>query len=511
VLRTLTEVGEEICSLLDFDGVLSRTLELARQVLPFEHCAVLVVDEKAKRLVLRSAYGYRKEVQGLTLPLEEGITGRVARSGEPALVADVSRDPNYIPGVVGARSEMAVPLKARGRVIGVLDAEAMDPGAFSDRDLELFRAFASWVAIAVHNAELYHNLERANAQLSRHVDEIERMNRELTAYSGRIISANKELEQRVRELLTLHEASKTITSSLDLDETLHTIESLSSEIVNATSSVIRLMDEETELLTGDTSREVELSGEIQYVLETPLRVGDRTIGIFELAAKKGFSDEDRRMIQTLASQAAIAIDNARLFERTQRTYYETIRSLAEAIEARDPYTRGHSERVTAYAMAIAEKIGLSEEHQRLIENAGLLHDIGKIGISDLVLHKTEALDSQDVETIQQHPELGDSILEPLQFLRMVQGLVRHHHERWDGSGYPEGLRGEEIPLAARILAVADAFDAMTSDRPYRAPLTREQAIAELGDKAGSQFDPNLIDTFVQLLESRWLDVGQKLE
>ena len=507
-LALLGEVGEQICSVLDLDRLLDRTLELAQRALPFQHCAVLLLDDGGQHLTVRCARGYRDEVRGLRIPLQTGVTGRVARSGEATVVGDVGANGDYIPGVEGARSEMAVPLKVQGRLLGVLDAEAVERDAFSARDLELFGAFASWVAVALHNAELYQDLERANDRLRESITEIEAMNRELTAYSERIAEANRQLERRVRELVTLHEATMTITSSLDLAQTLDTIQSLSKDIINATSSVIHLLDGESEVLTGSRGRELEVVAGSPHVLETPLRIGDRTIGVFELVAENGFSDEDRRMIQTLASQAAIAIENARLFERTQRTYYETIRSLAEALEARDPYTRGHSERVCRYAIALAEAVGLSEEDRHLIEHAALLHDIGKIGISDLILHKVGKLNQADRKTIERHPMLGDSILEPLQFLHQVQHVVRHHHERWDGAGYPEGLRGEEIPLPARTLAVADAFDAMTSTRPYRPALSRAEAIGELELMSGSQFDPGLVRVFLGLLETRWLDVGR---
>ncbi len=405
---------------------------------------------------------------------------------------------------------MAVPLMAQGQLIGVLDAEAMEPGAFSEREFELFKAFGSWVAIALHNARLYRRVEQSNKQLVHNLAEIENMNLELNAYSERISEANRELEHRVQALVTLHEASKTITSSLDLDETLKTIETLSTEIVNATSGVIRLIDSEAEYFTGPSDAAVTTQPG-KHVMETPLRIGDRTIGIFELAGDEGFNDEDRRMIQTLASQAAIAIENARLFERTQRLYYQTIRSLAGALEARDSYTSGHSERVTKYSVNLAEAIGLDSEEQRLIESAALLHDIGKIGISDMVLLKTDKLDEDDRVAIQQHPLYGDTILEPLRYMKNVQGLVRHHHERWDGNGYPDGLTAEEIPLAARIVAVADAFDAMTSDRPYRPALSRAEAIAELRDQAGKQFDPELVEAFLKLLETEASPAGRQPE
>ena len=396
-------------------------------------------------------------------------------------------------------------------MVGVLDAEADRIGAFDEEDLALFQIFASDVAVAIRNARQFSELERANATLEEHVAEIERMNQELSDYAEQISKTNEDLEKRVRELTTVYQASQTITSSLDLNETLQSIVDMTRAIINASSGAIRLLDEESE----DLRARAVSSGEQPVVdengiragtphMQTPLRIGDRTIGVFELGRDQGdFSEEERRMLETLASQAAIAIENSRLFERTQRTYYETIRALAEALEARDAYTRGHSERVTRYALALADALELPPEERRIIEHAGLLHDIGKIGISDSILHKTSRLSAEDRKMIENHPLFGDSILGPIKFLHRVQDIVKHHHERYDGTGYPDKLKGEGIPLSARIVCVADSYDAMTSDRPYRAALDRAEAISELRKHAGSQFDPELVQRFIGLLEHRF--------
>jgi putative nucleotidyltransferase with HDIG domain len=235
------------------------------------------------------------------------------------------------------------------------------------------------------------------------------------------------------------------------------------------------------------------------VIDVPLRVGERTIGVFELTADKGFGEEERRMLETLASQAAIAIENARLFDETQRTYYETLRSLAGALEARDAYTRGHSERVAKLSMRIAEKLGLPEEERKEIYSAALLHDIGKIGVRDEVLLKPGRLTPAEMDIIRGHPIFGDAILGPLKFLGKVTGMVKHHHERWDGNGYPDKLKGENIPLASRIVAIADSFDAMTSERPYRDRKTLGETLAIVREESGHQFDPRVVEALLAVL------------
>jgi putative nucleotidyltransferase with HDIG domain len=172
--------------------------------------------------------------------------------------------------------------------------------------------------------------------------------------------------------------------------------------------------------------------------------------------------------------------------------------LTEAIEARDPYTRGHSARVTALAEAIARRLGWSEQRLASLRVGGALHDIGKLAVSDEVLGKKDRLDDHELAQIRQHPKIGAKLLLRVAALREALPYVLYHHERWDGRGYPSGKAGEEIPVEARVLALADAFDAMTSDRPYRRALTRRQALAEIERCAGTQFDPELARVFLEL-------------
>ena len=177
-----------------------------------------------------------------------------------------------------------------------------------------------------------------------------------------------------------------------------------------------------------------------------------------------------------------------------------ILTLANAAEAKDPYSEGHMRRVAAYAVGLAEEVGLSEREVSLIHRAAMIHDVGKIGVSDSILLKRGTLSQKEFEHIRSHCLIGESICKPLGD-KVVLGVVHHHHERYDGMGYPDGLKGEEIPLAARIMAIADAFDAITHDRPYRRQLTQEEALNILRNEMGCQFDPALALSFVSIIES----------
>lgn len=187
-----------------------------------------------------------------------------------------------------------------------------------------------------------------------------------------------------------------------------------------------------------------------------------------------------------------------LYTQMRTTYVETIQSLSKAIDAKDRYTKGHSERVARYSVAVARHMKLPEQQIEALEYMAILHDTGKIGISDRVLNKPGKLEMEEFEAMKKHPLIGEKIIEDIKFLAESRKVVRHHHERWDGLGYPDGLKGEDIPLGARIIAVADAFDAMTSDRPYRRALPVEAAMRELKRCAGTQFDPKVVRAFLEV-------------
>ena len=183
--------------------------------------------------------------------------------------------------------------------------------------------------------------------------------------------------------------------------------------------------------------------------------------------------------------------------RIRASFFNAIRALANALEARDKYTGGHSQRVTDIAATITRKMGLSPEVTDTVILAGLAHDIGKIGISEFILNKPSSLTAEEFRQIQKHPEIGERILSPVAADEEILRLVRNHHEHYDGSGYPDGLRGKQIPLGARILAVADAFEAMTSERPYRKALSPQAAYAEIERCKGTQFDPEVVDILLK--------------
>ena len=208
-----------------------------------------------------------------------------------------------------------------------------------------------------------------------------------------------------------------------------------------------------------------------------------------------FRDDDLKLFLILSQQTAISLENLRLFEEVNSLFLSSIKALAETIDAKDPYTHGHAERVTDDALAIADEMDLSDDEKKRVLVGAILHDIGKIGIKDAVLSKPGRLSDEEKEMFDQHPDIGSKIMRPIKQLEDVIPMIRHHHEFYDGTGYPDKLKGEQIPLGARIIAVADTYDAMTSDRPYRKALSQEIAKGEINKVSGVQFDPRVVAAF----------------
>lgn len=244
------------------------------------------------------------------------------------------------------------------------------------------------------------------------------------------------------------------------------------------------------------------------VMCTPLKNLDKTVGYVCAGSlkRREYRARDLKLLTTLSEQTAVALEKAQLHDRLKETFYATVRTLAETIEKRDPYTGNHTRRVVDYSLAIAEGLGLPEEYHVRLELAAALHDIGKLGVRDDVLLKDGPLSSEEFAQMKQHPTYGEEILKHIKHLEDVVPGVKYHHERCDGKGYPYGLQGEEIDITARIIAVADSFDAMTTDRPYRKRLALDAACNELIKYSGTQFDAAVVEAFLSAEVQRKLGI-----
>lgn len=349
-----------------------------------------------------------------------------------------------------------------------------------------------------------------------------------------------------QKLKTIFELGNRLISTLDVKEVLSSIVNIVPKFLKVSGCVVRIVDETQTTLRLEAASGVSngfqeevyqlstgegISGTIvqggrpiaisdiskdkrfkyhkeclregmRSLLATPIIFENKILGVIIAFSKKTkhFNKPDINLLSTFAAHAAIALNNAILHKNAHLNYYNTITALVKTIEARDPYTCGHSERVTNYAIKIAKKINLSRDKIELLLYAGKLHDIGKIAIPDFILNKKVTLAPAEWIEIQAHPVKGIKMITNLKFLRKCFPLILHHHERYDGNGYPDKLKGDEIPFLARILSIADAFDAMTSERPYRKAFKINEAIEEVKRNSKTQFDPQLAELFISILQ-----------
>jgi putative nucleotidyltransferase with HDIG domain len=364
---------------------------------------------------------------------------------------------------------------------------------------------------------------------------------------GRREDGSERIEERAKRLILLSKLGRILNSTLDHHEVRRRAIEAATQLMKAEVGSLLLIDEEKqqlyfEVALGDKEETVKkftlgmgegIAGWVaksgkplivndpkkdsrffrgvdertefrtRNIMCVPVKVKERVIGVLEaINKKKGekFDRGDLSLFVSLADQVAIALDNARLYQDLEEMFFQTAESLADAIEKRDPYTGGHTQRVTSYSLAIARHLQLKPWEKRCLKIAAVLHDIGKIGIEDHILRKPEPLNSEEYNTIKGHTRMGAEILEHIRQLRDIVPGVKYHHEQMNGSGYPEGLRGEETPFIAKIVAVADTYDAMTTDRPYRKALGKETAISELRKGSGIQFDREVIGAFIRAHE-----------
>ena len=394
---------------------------------------------------------------------------------------------------------------------------------------------------------------------SRHKDlideslaEIEREKILLEKKYVEVENLNTELQKKIERLTSLDTCSKATTSILDINKLLDVVMSLIVNIMQFDRALIMIVDEENRKLvpvktvggdknvidqlrnysiplsrTSNILARVTTSGNAEVVRDVehsflrkeniimknfnpksfvavPLITRNRIIGVMAAERFRGmedFSSNDLDFVMNFCNQIAISLENARLIEDMKHSFVSSILSLASALEAKDSYTRGHSNRVATYSTMIARRMGMDEEHVETIRLMALMHDVGKIGIPDLIINKPGKLTEKEFAVIKRHALVSLRIIEPLLANKRELRYIKSHHERFDGMGYPEGYEGAEIPLEARIMSVADSFDAMTSNRPYRSAMTRSAAIAELEKRKGAQFCPEVVTVFVDIISS----------
>lgn len=355
------------------------------------------------------------------------------------------------------------------------------------------------------------------------------------------------MDKSYQILFTLHKIGRAMNQVFDLRELLNLILDMIIKLMNAERGFIMLLDsktgeliptvtrrmatsvdnEDAAMISSSIAKKVATEGKpilttdaqmdprfkegqsifsynIRSVMCVPMMAKDSILGVLYIDNRQAsgcFSVEDLDFLQGFAATSAIAIERTKMYDELEESYLSSIQVLANVLDSHDPYTHGHSERVMSYSVMIAKEMSLSEKQVKDIKYAALLHDIGKVGISKDIINKDGRLSDDEFLQIKSHPEAGYKIARPIGFLKDKLSAVRYHHEKYDGSGYPEGLKGDNIPLDARIVAVADTFDAITSTRSYRKAKTMEFAVGEIQKNAGTQFDPRVVEAFLRLIKN----------
>ncbi|MGN6561518.1 MAG: GAF domain-containing protein [Thermomicrobiales bacterium] len=516
-LDMLIGMSESLNSTLDLEVVLGETLRALTAVVSCPTAAVRLYDAERRTLVLVGTQGWPTDEQpARELDLDTSVVGLAVRAGEVKLVADFHQpaDTPASPVSDTARAMLIVPIMHGAAPLGCITLLRPHGATFAERERRVAAAVARQTAIAIENARLF----------------------------GRV-------QQHLHQITELQGMVADLVADLDLEPTLARICRTVADLLGAEQSGVRFLSEDRQILTlvahyglspeliallattpahgrGDAvqavqTRELIVTADLgerspdlparEYLLQqgiaslctVPIAGRDqRMLGVLFAAWPEPHepTTEDREIVRTYANFAAVAIGNARLYQRTRELYLAGIQSLAAAVDARDAYTHRHSRNVAFYARETARELALPQSEVETIELAALLHDIGEIGIADAILAKPGRLSTSEMSIMITHAQQGAAILAVNEAFAPLVPLVKHHHEWYSGGGYPDGLAGDTIPLGAAIIAVADAFDTMTTDRAYRRARSLHGACAELRRNAGRQFHPRVVEALLRVLE-----------
>ena len=492
-LLAVMEQANRIASMTSLEDLLNRMLELMIEVSHAESGTLYLLDREAGELVFKVVKGEKgaKELVGLRIKQNQGIVGASIQQISPIVIDDLSKDPRWYRDIspeetAHLHNAITLPLLLQGKPIG-----AVQIFNFEFAELELLQLLGNRMASEVDKVLLLEKAQRSNLRL-----------KSLVSLLGQI------------------------GATLDRDDLLRLITESSSGLLEAENSTIMLIKNdggEMLVVSNNDSSENPTSNELNLpqaaqsqsfiarsMIAVPLRarpisvgktrraLDERLIGNLMVLNKTHgtFDAEDTQLLEILSSQASTVLQIASLYNDANELFLDFIKTLAETIDAKDPYTRGHSQRVSDFSVQIAEGLGLSNEEINEVRIGSLLHDIGKIGVPDTIITKPALLTPEEFEQIKKHPAIGYRILIGVEALHNMLPAVAEHHERLDGTGYPFGLRGEQISRLGKIVAVADVFDAMTTDRPYRKAMDMEVVFDHLLDNIGTHFDGDCVHALI---------------
>lgn len=483
--------------------------------------AIFLYQEGIEVLKVAYARGWIKAFLGRTIKPNEGLAGKVFTSGEIYVSSDLKKDPNVCSFIASASEGwggMAVPIRSTDEVIGVFYIFAPTAREFNDEEIKLISSLSEMVGIALHRIRLYQD---ARKQIER-LQTMQVIDRTILGSMDRHLFFDVFLRAITEQfginavgvllfdpigLALQYEASYGFKTDIYRKTRLNLGEGFAGKVgLERKRLYIPDIRESKEF---KTLRIMDIEGFISYVGQHFTAKG-QLVGVLEMFNNEPINADNEWFdyLETIVQHLAIALDNIKLFENLQRTQTELLLSYESAIEGwsyamdlRDKETEGHSQRVTEISLRLARELGMKESDLIHVKHGALLHDIGKLGVPDAILFKPDKLTDEEWVLMRKHPVYAYEMLIRIDYLKQAIDIPYCHHERWDGSGYPRGLKGEEIPLSARIFAVADTFDALSSERPYRSAWPREKIFEYIKSQKGKQFDPKVVDAFIRIYAS----------
>ena len=509
-LEAIASVSSKLRAAKTLEEMLSQLLDQALKLVEAEAGSIWLYDSTTEVIELKIQRGWNNEYLGSSYKLGEGIPGLVVKLGKAIVAREFRDNPNvtdenrnHIPKEVGGA---CVPLHAENSLVGVMFINVTLPRELTKGEIRIINALAEIGGNSIHRMYLH---EQTVKQLER-----------LAALRSIDLAISSVFDLQITLTILINEVIKQL--NVDAASVLliqagqgfytHKIESTSQRLGegHASRAVIeRHIIEVPDLASQDGKfMRAQLLAEEGFVsyYAVPLISKGEAKGVLEIFNRARLNPDREWLdfLETLGGQTAIAIENSILFQDLQRSNFElalaydaTIEGWSRALDLRDRETEGHTQRVTDLTLKLARKMRLSEERLILIRRGSLLHDIGKMGIPDDILLKPEELTEAEQQIMRQHPQLAYDMLEPIAYLRDALNIPYCHHEKWDGTGYPRGLAGAQIPLEARLFAIVDVWDAITTDRPYRKGWPSKRALNYIREQSGKYFDPKMVDTFLQ--------------